>query len=391
MRLLVAAKAAFLLPASKKPLIVVGALLAVVGGAGAATLATQDTVTATITVPYTVGTETGQVVVSKEIQVPTVTQTVTETVTVTTPAPPPPPPEPTGFEIPAFDVVLAAGPGVGSNQRIGWWRQYETDHNSWVHNGEDRIPHMVTPAPGQRTISGPRSWVWWQCGSITIPENAPSVGRNFTVINPHNSSYDVGPSGQGIGWAFGSGVTNVRVSYTDDGYTGGVGPNKLVLNINPSPSANYLIVENVEKGKRYDLCIETILGRMDQELGLAGPGVSGGGIGDHPNNGYGRVRVYVDGALAVDTGNRNTLQRAKAPDGKTYTQTMMHRTWDGAYVNQGLPREFTIGRTLTRVGTSLADALTDDPPHNLRSEFGEGGGSFTDLTPLDSTDFRAPQ
>lgn len=75
----------------KKILIAVGALLIVGGGATAATLATQSTVTATITVPYTVGDQTGQVVVSTDIQVPTVTETVTVTSTTqTTPTPPPP-------------------------------------------------------------------------------------------------------------------------------------------------------------------------------------------------------------------------------------------------------------------------------------------------------------
>lgn len=70
----------------KKILVAAGALLIVVGGAGAAMLATQSTVTATITVPYTIGDQTGQVVVSKDIDVPTVTETVTVTSSTTPPS-----------------------------------------------------------------------------------------------------------------------------------------------------------------------------------------------------------------------------------------------------------------------------------------------------------------
>lgn len=71
----------------KKILIAGGMLLVLAAGAAAATLATQSTVTTTITVPYTIGDQTGQVVVSKDIDVPTVTVTVTDT-TSTTPPPP---------------------------------------------------------------------------------------------------------------------------------------------------------------------------------------------------------------------------------------------------------------------------------------------------------------
>jgi hypothetical protein len=56
---------------------------AVAAGAGAAVLATQATVTDTITVPYTIAGQTGQVVVTHEVDVPTVTSTQTDTVTQT--------------------------------------------------------------------------------------------------------------------------------------------------------------------------------------------------------------------------------------------------------------------------------------------------------------------
>lgn len=302
-------------------------------------------------------------------------------------------PEPVpSFDIPAFRVTLQAGPGAGTNGRVGWWRQYGTDNNTWAHeNDGGRTPHLATPATGQkRTLSGPRSWVWWLLGSVTIPTDFPSVGRSFATINPHNSAIDVGPSGiGGIGWGFGSGVSNVHIFYASDGYSNGT-PNSFYGNVNPSPTRRYELVPSVIKGKRYDFACEIILGRSDKQLGLAGPGVSGGGIGDHPNGGEGRVRWFVDGQLVVDTGNRDTLLRAAAPDGKTYTQTLMHRPWDGAYCVSGLSRDITMDRTLTRVGRTLAEALADEPPYSLRAEWGEGGGSFANLPPLDSASFRAP-
>ncbi len=68
-----------------------GAASLLVVGAGASVLATQGTVTETITVPYTIAGQTGQVVLTDTDEV----QTVTETVTVTAPPPtttmPPPP------------------------------------------------------------------------------------------------------------------------------------------------------------------------------------------------------------------------------------------------------------------------------------------------------------
>lgn len=117
----------------KKLLIAGGMLLTVaVGAATAATLATQSTVTATITVPYTVGDQSGQVVVTKDIQVPTVTETVTVTTTTTPPpptttttetTPPPPPPPPSGTKVDispsSFQALLTAGASVSGYHVTG--------------------------------------------------------------------------------------------------------------------------------------------------------------------------------------------------------------------------------------------------------------------------------
>ena len=88
----------------KKILIAVGALLIVVGGATAAQLASTQTITATITVPYSVGDQTGEVVVSKDFDVPVQTVTVTNTVTVTQPTTTTPPPPPADTQSPTVSM-----------------------------------------------------------------------------------------------------------------------------------------------------------------------------------------------------------------------------------------------------------------------------------------------
>jgi len=76
----------------KKLIAVAAATLALAGGVGAAIMATTSTVPVTVTVPYTVGDQSGNVVVTKDVEVPieTVTVTVTEPPTTTTEPPPPP-------------------------------------------------------------------------------------------------------------------------------------------------------------------------------------------------------------------------------------------------------------------------------------------------------------
>jgi hypothetical protein len=228
------------------------------------------------------------------------------------------------------------------------------------------------------------------CGSTTIPASFPTVGRNIATINPHNSSYDVRDPNNttaGIGWGFGSGVSAFHVFYASGHPTDG--DNRFFLYVDPQSGTNkWPLVENVQRDKRYDFCLHVILGRTDQELGLAGPGVPGGGIGDHPNNGAGRIRMYVDGTLTADTGNINTLHRAQSPaDGKFYTQTLLYRPWDGGYVVPSLSQQITLERTLSRVGTTLEQALSDDG-FTLVQEW--ENGSTADLAPLSSTDFRSP-
>lgn len=309
---------------------------------------------------------------------------------VVEPAPPPPV---SSFNIPRWTVTLPAGPGVGTNGRNGWWRQYKTPNNTLLNAGSGvTVPHLCTPAPNPRYVSGPRSWEWWVLGSTLIPAGFPNIGRQFVTINPHNSSYDVGPSGMaGVGWGFGSGVST-WLHYFVYGQTAPTEDNDYTFYLNLSPTTLWSIVGSVVRDRRYDFAIRFILGRSDGQLGLAGPGVSGGGIGTHPNGGRGRAWVYVDGALVLDTGDHDTLLRALAPDGKTYTQTSLHRPWDGSYANDGLSATATLQKTASRVGRTLQEALDDGKNgFTLHSEFGEPAGPYTtSLTPFKSSDFKAP-
>lgn len=308
---------------------------------------------------------------------------------------PPPPPPVSSFDIPRWLVKLPASPGIGDNGRVAHWRQYKTGGEALLNAGSGKtVPHLITPAPNSRYVSGPRSWEWWILGSILIPASYPVTGRNFATINPHNSSYDVGPSGiGGVGWGFGSGVSALHIFFAN-GQEAPLLDNDFSFNINPSPSTKWNVVLDVERDKRYDIAMRVIFGRLDKELGLAGPGVAGGGIGDHPNGGAGRAWVYVNGELKADTGNRNTLQRATAPDGKTYTQTCLHRCWDGAYCVPGLPAAISMERTASRIGRTLAEALADGKNgFTKHAEWMEPttGPSATDLAPLRSVDFVVPQ
>lgn len=296
------------------------------------------------------------------------------------------PPTPIGFDIPRWNVTLPAGAGVGTNGRIGWWRQYKT---SSFPLGSLPAPHLATPASTAAGVV--ESWEWWYATSIVIPTSFPTfAGKHFATTNPHNSAFDVGNSGSGgIGWGFGSGVSSVHVFYNASG--------ALELYVEPSPSTTYVLVPSVVKGQRYDIVVRWIMGRTDLELGLAGPGNPGGGIGNHPNGGQGRVYAAVDGNWVVDTGNRTTLQRAMNPsDGKTYTQTIAERFWDGSYTTVGLSTSVVMEKTATRMGRTKDEMLVDGSSgFTLHSEWGEpssgAGLPFTaSLPPLNSLNFRVP-
>lgn len=93
-----------------KKLLIAAALVGVLAaGAGAAVLSTSSTVPVTITVPYTIGDQTGQVEVTKDVIVPVETVTVTVTQPTTTTTPPPPPAGTITQNIPAGVTISGTG------------------------------------------------------------------------------------------------------------------------------------------------------------------------------------------------------------------------------------------------------------------------------------------
>lgn len=288
-----------------------------------------------------------------------------------------------GYNIPYFRATLIATGGL-----VSYWRKYHADSIGVNFTGDSRW--YATPASPRSDVT--KSWEYWFSGSFKVPSNHPSSGPAYTFFNQHNSSRDVGNTGGGgIGWGFGIGVSAIRMIYVPSS-------DEWKLAVEPASPNNEFLLQTINRATLYDYIVQVIWGRLDQQLGLAGPGVSGGGIGSHPNNGYGRVRVWVNGSnTPLDTGNINTLQRSKNPDnGTTYTQTLIDGPWDGWYtptLSSGSP---SVEVSATRVGTSFGEMIVDGQStaftmlSESTSDGGSQTGSGTTLTPIDSDDFRVP-
>lgn len=287
-------------------------------------------------------------------------------------------PLPSAFDIPHFAVTLEPG---GTGWAAGW-RKFSTPANSLDPGGNASFGTPANPRAETR-----KSWEWWLCTSILVPSSHPDVSNNITTVDTHNHPHDVGGVGTaGIGWGWGDLVSAQEFIYN--------APSRTMRNMHESNFPNHLTeLAAGMTGERYDFVVQMILGRLDKELGLAGPGVPGGGIGDHPNDGFGRTRIWVNGSnTPADSGNINNLQRARNPnDGKTYTQTMFYRTWDGWYTGV-LAQRVTAELYATRMGTTLAEALVDGSSgFELQSELlVPGRSSIQSLAPLSSVDFRVP-
>lgn len=282
------------------------------------------------------------------------------------------------FNIPYSRMTLNGG----SSLPVAYWRKYDTESTS--ERSTSRL--ILTPAS---TISGIKSWEWWFIGSMKVPVGSPTTARTFTTFNVHNTALDVGG---GIGWNYGDQVSAFQLLVRPNG-----SQYNIWLNHSPnSPNNEFLLASNVTPGTLYTFTVQLIWGRLDQQIGLAGPGVSGGGVAGHPNNGYGRTRVWVNASdTPIDTGNINTLQRAVNPsDGKTYTQTAAEGPWDGYYGYGGssFPTTYSLEVTATRVGRSFGEAKLDGTNGFSLLEEGvfAGSASVTTLTSLVDTDIALP-
>lgn len=280
------------------------------------------------------------------------------------------------FNIPYFRTTLTA---TGSDNLSAYWRKYGSPTSTTRFTGDDRL--LATPAYPNTAI---KSWEWWFIGSLTIPVGSNLSSRTFTTLDLHNTASDVGG---GIGWNFGSLVSPFYFTIRADGSR-----YRIWLNHPPNePNNEFLLVSTVTLGARYDFVIQVIWGRLDQQIGLAGPGVSGGGVAGHPNNGYGRTRVWINGSdTPLDTGNINNLQRA-ANGGSTYTQTAFQGPWDGYYTfGSALSTTYSLETSATRVGRSFGEAQNDSSLTLLSSLLAGGTASQTSLSALSSDDILLP-
>lgn len=286
------------------------------------------------------------------------------------------------YNIPYFRTTLPSATSL-----VAYWRKYGSDATS----PDDPAGHsrwFGTPASTRTDVT--KSWEWWFAGSFSVPSAHANVSNGFTFFDNHNSSYDVGNTGSGgIGWGFGTDVSAVRFEFRPS-------LNQWRLYHEPNFPNHRFDIATISRDTRYDFVVQLILGRLDQELGLAGPGVAGGGIGNHPNNGYGRTRVWVNGSDApFDTGNISTLQRAQNPgNGVTYTQTLIVGPWDGWYTGN-LSTSVSADQSATRIGRSVGEALLDGSvggfPILAYYDGSEGPiGTAVDLSPISSSSFLAP-
>jgi hypothetical protein len=114
--------------------------------------------------------------------------------------------------------------------------------------------------------------------------------------------------------------------------------------VEPNSPNNNLPLPPVTRDAWHTYIVHFVAGRTD-------------GTTVHP----GALTVWFDGndTPAINLSNINTVQRAKGPDGNWYTQRWM-QLWEGDYT-RNLQTKSTVRLALTRVGTTIAQALADRP------------------------------
>jgi hypothetical protein len=195
---------------------------------------------------------------------------------------------------------------------------------------------------------------WWFVIERMWPESYPASnhGKWGRQVNFHNVAGDAGPPGSGgIGWGFGDGVSALALDW---------------LNGAPAPQFSVLALNNayrlpaVERGKWQTYVVHFIAGRTD-------------GTTVRP----GSLRVWANGndTPVIDARNINTVQRAQGPDGNWYVQRWM-QLWEGDYT-MDIQVESTVHLALTRIGTTLEEAINDRPSvvgHNANGQYYRGSG-----------------
>jgi hypothetical protein len=178
---------------------------------------------------------------------------------------------------------------------------------------------------------------WWFVVELLWPTSydANQHGAWGRELNFHNVAGDAGPGG-GIGWSFGP----LNSALGLDWLPGNPAP---TVNVEPAQSGglNYLLPVPA-RDVWHTYVIHFIAGRTDGSTVRAGA-----------------VTVWADGVKTLDLQNANTVWRAQAPDGQSYTQRWF-QLWEGDYT-RGLQVVAKHDLLLTRIGTTLAAAIADRP------------------------------
>jgi hypothetical protein len=195
---------------------------------------------------------------------------------------------------------------------------------------------------------------WWFIIQRYWPSSYPSNNHGDwgTEVNFHNVAGDAGPGG-GVGWGFGTGVSSLMLEWLP-------GASSPQFGVEPNSPNNNLPLPPVTRDAWHTYIVHFVAGRTD-------------GTTVHP----GGLTVWFDGndTPAINLSNINTVQRAKGPDGNWYTQRWM-QLWEGDYT-RNLQTKSTVRLALTRVGSTIAQALADRPVmvgSTLSGQYYKGSG-----------------
>jgi hypothetical protein len=198
---------------------------------------------------------------------------------------------------------------------------------------------------------------WWFVIERYWPSSYDSRnhGKWGTQVNFHNVAGDAGPQHSGgVGWGFGRGISSLYLGWKPE-------LSSPSINIEIQDDTTNMPLPVPKRDAWHTYVVRWIAGRTD-------------GTTVRP----GAITVWADGAdkPVIQRRNINTVQRAKGPDGKEYTQRWM-QLWEGDYTS-ALAVRATTRLVLTRVGKTIGEALADRPKlagTNLRGWYYSGKGA----------------
>ena len=276
--------------------------------------------------------------------------TIRSRVTATEAAGPPPGP---GFDIPTYELHVK--PNTWDGALTG--AQY-----IFIYHTSPTTPTGQWGGTPIRQLQTATSWEWWMATEIKIDSswNDANDGSQYALpLDLHNVPGDVG-------WSSGSGVSAVHIIYRDADL-------KLQHEYN-SPNM-FVVVDTLSKNVWHSILMQLVLGRTD-------------GTTPQP----GRTKIWVDGSLALDTGNVNNLQRFNGVNQAKMT------VLDGNY-SANINQESISYMTASRWGTTKAACLADSSITRRgagATTIYDGSGSnlgpstYSIITSRKSTDFISP-